>query len=128
MPVAFTSENKSTGKILKINKKNFNIEEISVPEIKPDRIYIHNGEFLITDHDQVDGTGTRVMRLRPDGKKKIIDLKTPISLSYIFKEYFIVANDEIIQIHDIKDFKLVKKIPLKDKDDSYTSAILLRNP
>lgn len=128
LPVAFTSENKSTGKILKINKKNFNIEEISVPEIKPDRIYIHNGEFLITDHDQVDGTGTRVMRLRPDGKKKIIDLKTPISLSYIFKEYFIVANDEIIQIHDIKDFKLVKKIPLKDKDDSYTSAILLRNP
>lgn len=129
LPVAYTAEDKSTGKILKINKKNFNVEEeIGVPEIKPDRIYIHNGEFIITDYDPVDDSGTSVMRLKPGGKKKIIDLKTSLSLTYIFKGYFIVANDKIIQIHDIKDFKLIKKIHLKDKDDSYASAILLRNP
>ncbi|MDY5742204.1 MAG: hypothetical protein SPL15_04325 [Lachnospiraceae bacterium] len=123
--VNYNNNDTSTGKILKINKKDYHIKEISLKQDFPNDIYKYGDHFIVKYFYRFQNIGTTVSVLDSAGRERNIDLKTELALTAIKDEKFFVANNSGIQVYSIPDFKLLKEYSIDVKSSHYASALLV---
>lgn len=123
--ITYSHLDKPVSKILKINKKDYSISVLENVGFYPNDVYIYGDGLLVTNYDRVTNVGTTLSILDKEGSvKKKIDLKTDLMVTEIYKDFFIVANNNIIQTYDLKTFKLLSEKKLDTKDGYYISTII----
>lgn len=114
-------------KVLKISKKDLSIEAFSDIGYMPNDIYKYKDKFIVTNYDRVTNEGKTINVFDENFRllySKTID--TYLTNTSIYKNKFIVANREKIQIYDIDTFDLLCEKVLNVKRGWYTSAIITR--
>ena len=112
------------GKILRINKSNYQITEYATDGIYPNDIFIYGDKFIVTYYNPVQRMGSQISIWSPTEEEKIFDLGTELALTGLTENGFVVANDEAIRLYSLSDFSLIKETKLNVKSNYYVSNLL----
>lgn len=118
---------KPVGKILKINKSTFKINEFITKKDTPHSIFKFKDKFILTYYDPVINEGTEVSIWDENGNEQIIDLGMLLTVSGVMNDKFVSANNKSIKIFSIPDFNLIKEYELSIGISNYVSGLLFVN-
>lgn len=112
-------------RILQINKNDLSVEgrDIEEGDMASD-IYKYNEGFIVTHYNPVTMNGTKVSVIDKQGAQKMIDLGMTLTLTEIIGDKFVVANNQMLRVYSIPDFKVLQEQKLDIPSSFYVSALL----
>ncbi len=130
-PISADKYDKFVGRLLTVNKKTYDFDVKELKEKFQNDIYLYQDKWIITNFDLVGNEGTKITVLTKDGDETVIDLGTDVSLSALYKDQLIIANDLMICAFSLDDYSLLHKheleTPKTDSNYCYTSALIIRD-
>lgn len=115
---------KQTGKILIVNKLDSTVSELATSETGVNDIYKYKDGLLFTYYDPVQIEGTKVSLRDQAGSEKIFDLGMELTVTSVIGDKFVAANNQMMRIYSMPDFKVLKEHKLNIDPASYVSGFL----
>lgn len=124
-----TAEDRETGKILKVDKETYAIEEIPLPDHYPFAMIPYQDHFVLTYYDPVHNVGSKVAIIDKEGNElSRADLQIQVSIAEIMGDQLVIANDHSVSLYSLPDFKRLKEYPFELKHQPfhfYTMQLLI---
>lgn len=112
------------GKILIVSKSDLTVKEMVTSETGVNDIYKYKDGLILTYYDPVQIEGTKVSVMDKNGFEKFFDLGVPLTITSIIGDKFVVANNQMVRVYSISDFKLLKEHKLNIDSASYVSGFI----
>lgn len=124
--IAYSNSDKPVSKILRISKEDYSVSVLENIGFSPNDIYVYRDNLIVTNYDSVTNVGTTVRIMDKEGNlQKEIDLQKELTLTEIYKDFFIIANDDELQVYDLNTFKLLWNRKLNTQEGHYVSSIII---
>lgn len=124
LTVNLDKNDKLIGKILIVNKVDLTVSELVTSETGINDIYKYKDGLIFTYYDPVQIEGTKVSLRDKNGSEKIFDLGVKLTITSVIGDKFVIANNQMIRIYSIPDFKVLKEHKLNIDSAGYVSGFL----
>lgn len=123
---AYDADDQSTHKIIRLNKKTYEMSEWEIPGSQEpfNDIYRYKDGFLVTHYDPVSNDGNKISLIDNEGKvTHTAFIERFATVTGILDDHLIVADGEYVQSYSLPDLQLIKKQPytIEKKSNIFTS-------